>query len=304
MRGVDRRSVLAGAVAFAAATVMPRAFAKFTAHPVANGFTLLTGGGGNVLVRSTNDGAILVDSGGEAAAEALLPTVHELTGNAKVHTLFNTHWHLDQIGGNLGLGRAGANIVAHEKTRLRLATPYYLPQRDEYRQPMPVQAQPKQSFFTTGETTVGGQRLEYGHLLQAHTDGDAYVYFRDANVIAVGDAISPERDPELDWFGGGWLGGRVDSLQQLLDLTNAQTRFVPSYGAVVGRANVQAEHDMCLELFERFVDRIRKGESNEDMLAAGIMEDTGRAWSDPKKFVEDAHKGFWAHYNTLSPDIV
>ena len=141
-------------------------------------------------------------------------------------------------------------------------------------------------------------------MIEAHTDGDAYVYFRDANVIAVGDAIAPHRDIELDWWGGGWLGGRVDSLKHLLALTDARTKFVPSYGDVVGRAEVQAEYDMCQLLFDRFFERIRKGETNEDMLAAGIMEGTGRTWTDPAKFVYDAHKGFWGHNNTLSHDIV
>ena len=72
----------------------------------------------------------------------------------------------------------------------------------------------------------------------------------------------------------------------------------------VGRAAVQAEYDMCELLFARFFERIRKGETNEDMLAAGIMEGTGRTWKDPAKFVYDAHKGFWGHNNTLSHDIV
>jgi glyoxylase-like metal-dependent hydrolase (beta-lactamase superfamily II) len=305
MQGLNRRTVLTGAAALAAAAVVPRAYAKFTAAPVAGGFNLLTGVGGNVLVVSTNAGAVLVDSGaGELAAQMLVPTVGELTGDAKVHTLFNTHWHLEQIGGNLAVGRTGANIVAHEKTRLHLAYAYYLPLEDRYHPPMPVQAQPTESFYTTGEKTVGAQSIEYGYLLEAHTDGDAYVYFRDANVIAVGDAISPERDPELDWFGGGWLGGRLDSLKQLLAMTNAETKFVPSYGPVVGRAEVQREHDVMSVLFDRFHERLRKGESDEDMLAAGIMKDTGRTWNDPARFVHDAHRGFWAHYNTLSHDIV
>jgi cyclase len=305
MRAVNRRTVLSGALGVAVAAALPRAHAKFGATPIVDGFTLLTGGGGNVLVVSTSDGAVLVDSGaGELAAEMLLPSVRELTGGAEVHTLFNTHWHLEQIGGNESVGRAGANIVAHEKTRLRLATPYYLPERDEYHQPLPVQAQPTESFYTTGSTTIGRRRIEYGYLIEAHTDGDAYVYFRDANVIAVGDAIAPHRDVELDWYGGGWLGGRIDSLEHLLDLTDAETRFVPSYGAPVGRARVQAEHDMCKLLYERFFERIRKGETNEDMLAGGIMEGTGRTWTNPQKFVYDAHKGFWGHNNTLSHDIV
>ena len=303
MRAVNRRTVLRGAVGVAAAAANLSAYAKFGAAPIVEGFTLLTGGGGNILVASTTDGAVLVDSGAGDVAQTLLPTIGEIAG-AKVHTLFNTHWHLEQIGGNEALGRAGANIVAHEKTRLRLATPYYVPELDAYRQPVPVQAQPTESFYTTGSTAIGGRRIEYGYLIEAHTDGDAFVYFRDANIIAVGDAIAPHRDVELDWFGGGWLGGRVDSLQHLLEITDARTRFVPSYGAPVGRAAVQAEHDTCKLLYDRFFERIRKGETNEDMLAAGIMEGTGRTWSDPAKFVYDAHKGFWGHNNTLSHDIV
>jgi glyoxylase-like metal-dependent hydrolase (beta-lactamase superfamily II) len=305
MAAVNRRTVLSGAIGLAAAAAIPRAYATLEAAPIVDGFTLLTGGGaGNVLVVTTPDGAVLVDSGAMDTAQTLLPTVGEITGGTKIHTLFNTHWHLEQIGGNEMLGRAGANIVAHEKTRLRLATPYYLPELDDYRQPLPVQAQPTESFYTTGSTTIGGRRIEYGYLIEAHTDGDAYVYFRDANLIAVGDAIAPHRDVELDWFGGGWLGGRVDSLKHLLEITDARTRFVPSYGTPVGRAAVQAEHDTCKLLFDRFFERIRKGETNEDMLAAGIMEATGRTWSDPAKFVYAAHKGFWGHNNTLSHDIV
>jgi cyclase len=302
MPGVNRRTVLHGALGAAVAAALRPAAAQVS--PIVGDLTLLTGLGGNVVALKTTDGAVLVDSGTAAPATPLLSLVERATGSARVHTLFNTHWHLEQIGGNEALGRAGANIVAHDKTRARLAVGYYLPGEDRYQSPVPVQAQPTESFYTTGSTTIAGQRIEYGYLLAAHTDGDAYVYFRDANVIAVGDALSPERDPELDWWGGGWLGGRADALQQLLDLTDARTRFVPSYGAPVGRAAVQAEHDMCVLLFDRFFDRVRKGETNEDMLAAGIMEGTGRTWHDPAKFVHDAHKGFWGHYNTLSHDIV
>ena len=302
MRGVNRRAVLHGALGATVAAALRPAFAKVSA--IAGGRSLIGGLGGNVVALKTADGAVLVDSGQAMPESPLLESLEAATGSAQVHTLFNTHWHFEQIGGNEALGRAGANIVAHEKTRARLAVGYYLPDEGRYTQPVPVQAQPTESFYTTGSTAIAGNRIEYGYLLEAHTDGDAYVYFRDANVIAVGDAVSPERDPELDWWGGGWLGGRVDALKHLLAITDARTQFVPSYGAPVGRAAVQAEHDTCALLFDRFFERIRKGETNEDMLAAGIMEDTGRTWHDPAKFVHDAHKGFWGHNNTLSHDIV
>jgi glyoxylase-like metal-dependent hydrolase (beta-lactamase superfamily II) len=300
MRSVNRRTVLHGALGAAVVAAIRPAAAKV--DPIADDLLLSSEvGGSNIVGLKTSEGAVLVDSGGPQST--VLGFVEEALGG-RAHTLFNTHWHLDQIGGNEAVGRAGANIVAHEKTRLRLAVGYYLADEGRYQQPVPVKAQPTESFYTTGSTAIGGKRIDYGYLLEAHTDGDAYVYFRDANVIAVGDAIAPHRDVELDWYGGGWLGGRIDSLKQLLKITNAQTKFVPSYGGVVGRAAVQAEHDMCDLLFERFFERIRKGETNEDMLAAGIMEGTGRTWEDPAKFVYAAHKGFWGHNNTLSHDIV
>jgi glyoxylase-like metal-dependent hydrolase (beta-lactamase superfamily II) len=211
---------------------------------------------------------------------------------------------LDQVGSNAALGNAGAAIIAHEKTRAHLATDYYLPDEDRYQKSLPTEGQPTQTFYTTGETLLDGERIEYGYLLEAHTDGDIYVFFRDANVIAVGDAVSPERDPELDWFGGGWLGGRVDALALLLEITDEQTQFAPGYGPVVGRAAVQTEHDMMLVLFEHLVERVRKGESAEDILDAGVMNGLARSFDDPLKFLHAAHKGMWAHHNTLSPDIV
>lgn len=306
----SRRKVLKGALG----AVVGCSFARFSSDSlaageigiehVAEGLDLLTGAGGNVLVRSMPSGRILVDSGAAEATDLLLAALDELPGTGRVERLFNTHWHLEQTGGNEAFGRAGARIVAHEKTRAHLATPYYLPAEDRYRPASPVEAQPTETFYTRGEAIVGGKRVEYGHLLEAHTDGDIYVHFRDANVIAVGDVVSPIVDPVLDWFGGGWLGGRVDSLDLLLELTDARTRFVPSYGPVIGRADVQAEREMMFVLFERMVELVRKGMSAEDILAEGVMDDLGRSFTDPLKFVHDAHKGLWAHHNTLSPDVV
>jgi cyclase len=273
------------------------------AASVASGLTLLRGAGGNVLVLATDDGQVVVDSGAAASAQDLISTLGGLPGE-RVALLLNTHWHLDQVGANEAIGSAGAKIVAHEKTRLRLATGYYLPTEDRYEKPLPKAALPTQTFYTNDSTSVGGRKIEYGYLIEAHTDGDIYVRFPELNVIAVGDVVSPERDPVLDWFGGGWLGGRVDALARLLTLSDASTRFVPSYGPAIGRADVQAEHDLMLKLFELFVEHVRLGESSEDMFDAGVMNGLSRTFADPHKFLYDAHKGFWAHHNKLMPDIV
>lgn len=307
---LPRRAVLKGALGGLAVLGLPQAARRAFAAPapaiapVTGKLALLSGAGGNVLVRADDDGQIVVDSGAAPFGDALLAALRRLPGAGRVGTVFNTHWHLEQTGSNAALARAGAKIVAHAKTRAHLATGYYLPTEDRYEKPAAAEAVPTETFYTRGEMLVDGERIEYGYLLEAHTDGDIYVHFRDANVLAVGGALSPARDPVLDWFGGGWLGGRVDALETLLGISDADTRIVPSYGPVVGRDAVEAEHAMMLEIFGRMVELVRKGDGPEDMLAAGVLDRLGRKFEDPLRFVYAASKGLWAHNKTLSPDIV
>lgn len=307
---IDRRTMIRGALGGITAAALAPYARVGAAQPlgvtrVTDTLHLVTGAGGNVLVRATQAGQTLIDSGAAGRTEALRAALTELPGAGRVGTVFNTHWHRAQVGGNAAFGRSGATIVAHEKTRARLVTPYYVgPHEDRYEPALPEAAHPDETFFDSGQTTLDGERVDYGHLLQAHTDGDCYVFFRDHNVVAVGDAVSPSRDPVLDWFGGGWLGGRVDSLAQLLELGDADTRYVPSYGPVVGRAEVQAEHDVMTGLFDIMLEQVRKGLSAEDIVAEGLLDSLEREFDDPHALVYAAHKGFWAHHNTLSPDIV
>jgi glyoxylase-like metal-dependent hydrolase (beta-lactamase superfamily II) len=300
------KGALGGVVGLTLAPFARYAFAQASPAivPVRDGFVMLTGAGGNILVRPADAGQVLVDSGAAQFSDAVLARLRGLPGAGRVTTLFNTHWHREQVGNNLAFGRSGAAIVAHEKTRAHLATDYYVEDEDRYEKALPKEARPTVTFFTGEQTLASDKRIEYGHLLEAHTDGDIYVFFRDANVLAVGDAISPLKDPELDWFGGGWLGGRADAQEKLLKLSNAETRIVPSYGPVVGRAELQAESDMTHMLFDRMLDFVKKGMSAKDMIEAGLMKDLKRTFRDPSKFAYDAYKGYWAHHNTLGGEVL
>lgn len=266
--------------------------------------SVITGVGGNVVALTTDDGLLLVDSGAPEHSRALMTQLRALPGGGRVRTLFNTHWHLDNTGSNEVFGKAGAKIVAHEKTKLWLATDHWVPAEERYEKARPKQAVPTETFYTTGKTSAGAEQIEYGYLLEAHTCGDLYVHFRDSNVLVVGDAVSAERDPVLDWFGGGWIGGRIDAQELLLKICNDQTRIVAGTGPVIARAQLQAEHDMLVRIYERMVEQVRKGFTTKDMVEAGTLDGLGRTWADPRKFMYDAHKGIWAHHNTLSHDVV
>jgi glyoxylase-like metal-dependent hydrolase (beta-lactamase superfamily II) len=305
----SRRNVLRGFTAGLAGVALPQwtrlglAAEGIVVTRLTDSLAMLSGGGGNQLVLSTVDGQVVVDSGAADSRGAVFATLAELPGEA-VTALFNTHWHPDQVGSNEALGSDGATIFAHEKTRQRLTTGYYQPEQDDYVAPLPTAGLPTETIYDQGAVQIGGQPIEYGYLIEAHTDGDVYVAFPGANVIAVGDAASGERDPVFDWYGGGWLGGRLDSLMLLLEMSDGQTRFVPSYGPVLNRSDIEAEHDMMLELFERIVERVRLGETARDMLNAGVLEGLGREFAEPYRLLYDLQKGFWAHHNKLMHDIV
>jgi glyoxylase-like metal-dependent hydrolase (beta-lactamase superfamily II) len=302
-----RRRFLAGAVGgLLGSLAVPRLGAAQPADLVRlnDRLSLLTSGRTNVVVLPAPEGLVLVDSGAPESSDRLLASVRQLSPSGRVGTVFNTHWHTENTGANEALRQGGATIVAHENTRLWMATPVWIPAEDRYRQPRPGTAHPNKTFYTDGSMNAGGERIDYGYLIEAHTSGDIYVFFRESNVLAVGDVASPARDPELDDLAGAWLGGRVDAMSRLLELSNAGTRIVPGYGPVMSRAELLADRDMMKTIYERAVDLVREGASADDMIEAGLLRGLTRTWSDPHTFVRAVHKGLWAHHNKLNPNVV
>jgi cyclase len=299
---IDRRQFLQGTIGgmlLSARAAMPQSSAGIT--KLTDTVALLTSMGTNVLALSTGDGTVLVDSGAPQYAATLIAST------SRVRTVFNTHFHLENTGANESLAQAGAKIVSHESTREWMATPHWIPAEDRYEKARPKAAQPTETFYTSGSLKTGPdgtEQIDYGYLIAAHTSGDIYVFFRNSNVLAVGDVAAPVRDPELDYFTGAWIGGRVDAMDRLLKLSDDKTRIVPGYGPVMSRAELKSERDMMAAIYERAVDRVREGDSPEDMLKAGVMNGLSRTFHDPQKFLYDVHKGLWAHHNKLAPNVV
>jgi cyclase len=270
-----------------------------------DGLVVLDVGGSNVLC-STADvrGLVLVDSGARQSASQLTAGIQAVRRDAQVRIVFNTHYHADQTGNNETVAAAGAQIIAHAHTRQWMSTDYWVPAENRYEKARPKAAWPTETFRSTGSLKAGTEQIEYGHLLLAHSDGDIYVFFRDSNVLAVGDVASPVRDPALDYFTGAWIGGRVDAMDAILSLSNEQTRIVPGSGPVMTRAEFKAERDMLEEVRSRVWTRTLKGDSPAEMLQNGVLNGLPRAWKDPQKFLYDAAQGMFAHHNKLDPSVI
>jgi len=258
-----------------------------------------SGAGGNVVVATGPDGLVMVNGGRAEMAAELLKAVAERTGDKRVQALFNTDWHREHTGSNETVGKAGAKIIAHEHTRQYLGAEIYVDWQDRTYQPLPPPALPNQTFYTSGQMDVGAEPIEYGHLGQAHTDAAIYVFFRGANVLIAGDALSVGKYPIADYTTGGWLGGLFAANKTLLGLANAETRIVPGVGPIQTRADLQAQHDMLAAMMDRFPKMMKQGLGPEDMIAAAPTKEYDAKWGNPNLFVTTAYRSMWLHVREL-----
>ncbi|MGC1459043.1 MAG: MBL fold metallo-hydrolase [Steroidobacteraceae bacterium] len=272
--------------------------------PLTSGLSVITGGGGNITVFESSAGVLLVDGGSPERSAEVLKLVKARTGAARIHTLFNTHWHWDQTGSNRALGPSGTRIIAHENTRLWLGTQVDCKWQNRVYPPLPREARPNLTTYTTGSLSFGGEHIDYGYLPQAHTDGDLYVFFRDANVLVAGDVVSVGAYPIIDYSTNGWIGGLLDGTKTLIGLADANTRIVPGKGAVQTRADVEAERDMLTTLKLRLAQLLAKGMSVSDMLAAAPTREFDAHWGDPTLFISNAWPGLVQRARELGVNIV
>jgi cyclase len=272
------------------------ASAEIAREPITDNVSLITGAGTNVVVLETPDGLALVDSGTAAQADALLAFIDAEFDGAPIRVLFNTHWHPAHTGANEAIGEAGATIIAHENTRLWMGTEYYVEWERKNYEPRPEAARPTMTFYSSDPQPLtyelGGMRIEYGHLAEAHTDGDIYVLFPDENVIAVGDALAVDKFPQLDYSTGGWIGGAQNSTGYLLEIAGPSTRIVAGEGPVQSRQALVAQRELLDELRERIRTRIIQGKSVDEILAEDIMQGY-ESLPDPRRFVHNVYNGLW-----------
>ncbi|HEY8521160.1 MAG TPA: MBL fold metallo-hydrolase [Gammaproteobacteria bacterium] len=263
------------------------------------GLFLLTGAGCNVLAMPGDEGALLVDGGLAANADALLRAAYEATGNDRIHTLINTHWHPEQTGVNEAVGRAGGVIFAHEKTQMFLSNRVYSALFEGRLEPLPEPGRPNR--VTRGDLSDGyfefaGRRIEHGYLPAAHTDGDLFVYFPDFDVLAAGGVVSGARWPLIDWRAGAWLGGRVRALERLAERTNPDTRVVPADGPVLTGRDIVRHRDLYQELFLTMIDYLNMGMGIDDVVALNPLAKHEAEFGDPSAFLDGAYRSMLIAY--------
>jgi len=262
--------------------------------------SLISGAGGNVVVATSDDAAAMVNGGLREHAPEMSKVVSAIAGGKPVKFLFNTDWHPEHTGSNELVGRASAQIIAHENTKQYVGSDIFVDWQNKTYKALPKVAWPTRTSYNADKMTFGRERIEFAPLGQAHTDGDIYVFFPDSNVLVAGDVLSVGTYPIADYISGGWLGGLMTATKTLLDLANDQTRVIPGMGPVQTRADLKAQHDMLVTLRERLHQMMRKGMGTHDMLAAGATKEFDeRCGGDPALFLTVTYRGMWLHVREL-----
>jgi glyoxylase-like metal-dependent hydrolase (beta-lactamase superfamily II) len=260
------------------------------------GATLFQGAGCNVLAMPGPDGALMIDGGLSANADALLAAVRSTTRTSRIHTLINTHWHPEQVGANEAVGREGGVIFAHEKTKTYLSHAVYSVTFRGRRPAAPQAARPTATTRGDGSMEFAGQKIEYGYMPAAHTDSDIYLHLPVLNLLAAGGVASAEEWPLLDYRNGAWLGGRVRALEHLADVVKPETRVVPANGRVMTGAEIVRHRDLYQALFKTMIGYLNMGLGPEDAVKRKPLKEYEAEFGDSSTFTYGALKSMMIAY--------
>ena len=235
---------------------------------------MLEGQGGNVTIAVGDDGVIMVDGQYAPLHDKLKAAIAAVTPQP-VKFLVNTHYHRDHVGGNAPFSQDGATVVAHENVKKRLASGATMLVPEAKIPPVPAEALPAKTYDgATGPVLeVKGRKAALTHVLNAHTDGDTFVYFADANVISTGDTVAMGRYPNIDFGNGGNIKGMIAATDAYLALANEQTKIVPGHGPLTNKAQLAEYRAMLVEVRDRMAKLIAEGKSLDDIYAAKPFAD-------------------------------
>jgi glyoxylase-like metal-dependent hydrolase (beta-lactamase superfamily II) len=234
---------------------------------------MLQGEGGNMTVAVAKDGVILVDSEFAPLHDKIKAAIAALSP-LKVRYVVNTHFHGDHTGGDAAFAAEGAVVVAHENVRKRLAAGTINGLTGAKTPPAPAKALPTRTYADSMMLKLEGRTAELRHFPNAHTDGDTYVHFPDADVLATGDIVTlGTRYPNIDFANGGGIDGMIAGIDGYLKMVSDRTRIVPGHGPLTNRAKLIEYRAMLANARGRVAKLIAAGRSESEAVAAKPFAD-------------------------------
>ena len=228
---------------------------------------VMYGRGGNIGLCTGSDGTLLVDDEFAPLSDKILAAAKQVN-DQPLRWLVNTHWHGDHAGGNANMAAAGALIFAHDRVRARLIEGQDNKFFKRKVEPASGRALPLVTFNDSTTLHVNGEDVVAFHVAPAHTDGDVVVWFRNANVVHMGDTFFNGFYPIIDLESGGSIDGMIAASERVLARINGDTRVIPGHGPAADKATLQKYHDMLVGVRAAVAKLVKKKQTLEQVVAA------------------------------------
>ena len=259
---------------------------EITAHPVADNLYYLKGQGGNIGVSVGEDGVFLIDDQFAPLTGKILAAIRSIT-DQPVRFVLNTHHHGDHTGGNRNLGKAGVVIVAHENVRTLLRNGLTGDDLDRLLSADERAGLPMVTYTDSVRFHLNGENIHAFHVGPAHTIGDSFVHFRNANVIHTGDVFRTTGYPYVDGNASGSFLGIVAAYEKLLEMSDSETVFLPGHGVPSSRDDVRDQLDMIYTIRDRVKAGVDEGLSLARVQAGNPTAEFDARWGNGRISASD-----------------
>jgi glyoxylase-like metal-dependent hydrolase (beta-lactamase superfamily II) len=229
---------------------------------------MLQGRGGNIGAITGPDGILIVDDDYRAVGEKLRGALKEL-GSASPRYILNTHWHGDHTENNITFGKE-AMIIAHTNVRKRLLDPPVV--FGEKAPAFPSYALPVVTYTETMTLNLNGEEIRLVHYPNGHTDGDSVVFFKNANVVHLGDHFFIGMFPFIDLDSGGSVQGVINNVRSLIATLPADAKLIPGHGPLATLDDLKAYLQMLVETSAIVTDQMKAGKTLDEIKKAGLPD--------------------------------
>jgi len=262
---------------------------KITPTKISGNIYWLKGSGGNMGLLTGKDGNLLIDDQFATLSEKIKAAV-QLLDNGSIKYLINTHVHGDHTGGNENFKKDGVTIIAQGNVRSRMMKEQYNAVRKTTTPPRDREAWPVITFDDHLSLHINGEDVDVIHYNHgSHTDGDAIIHFRNANVYHMGDVFVRYGFPFIDMSNGGSINGFIKVLDLALARIDDKAVIIPGHGELATKADVKVFRDRLVDIRDQVAAALKKGKKPEELPALGITDkyeaDWGKGFLKGKDFV-------------------